>query len=269
VVEKALATGRVRRVHWVLDRVAFGRAPDALGGAGGDFPMHLYRETAATPVLYLLSTDTLRLSVAALLGAGHRDLDSLNAWHADHDFGPARVLADWRRRLAIFEALRARPGPDWHDPTATLRRSVAVNLVRPVRAHPDVRFDLVFPPYSVLSYVADLARHPDAFAARQRYKAAVVRAAAGLPNVRVFDFQAVEAISHDLGRFKDLEHFDLGVNVYVLESIAAGRHRVEPERYGDLLARQRAQVERYRDALCAPGSPRRSRWPPALVQGRR
>lgn len=261
VVEKALSTGRVRHVLWVLDRIAFGRPPGALGRAGDDFPLHLYREDATTPLLYLLSTDTFVLGLERLLGRGHRDLDSLNAWHADHAFGEGPVLADWRRRLAVLAALRAQPSHRFVDPTAITRRSITVNLLPPIRTHPEVRFDLIFPPYAMLSYLADLARHPAAFEARQRYKADVVRATAALPNVRVFDFQGIESISRDFGHFKDLEHFDLRVNALILSAVAAGAYEVDPDRYAEQLAAQARQVRSFRDEVCAPGSGRRALCP--------
>lgn len=270
VVEKAVSTGRVRHVIWVLDRIAFGKPPDALGATGDDFPIHLYSEGATTPFVYLLSTDTLALTIDQWLGRGHRDLDSLNAWYADHAFGVGPVLTDWRRRLATLAVLSGRPGGGWSDPTAVTRRSIAQNLVAPIRANPRVRFDLVFPPYSILSYLADVARHPAALPARWRYKADVVAATAGLGNVRVFDFQGIEAIARDFTHFKDLEHFDLRIDALILDAIATGEHVVDPADYASELAVQAGQVERFRTEVCAPGSSRRALCPPAVAaRGRR
>lgn len=261
VVEKAIATGKVRHVIWILDRIAFTKPADALGRSGDDFPIHLYREDATTPFRYLISTDTLGLSLASVFGLGHRDLDSLNAWWDDHAFGAAPVLADWRRRLAVTEAVRRRSGRPFADPGPAIRQSVALNLVTPIREHPHVRFDLVFPPYSMLSYLADYADDPRAPAARRRYKADVVAATARWPNVRVFDFQGIESIALDFRHFKDLEHFDLALNELVLDAIASGRHVVDPERYADALHGQAEQLERYRADVCRPGSPQRALCP--------
>jgi hypothetical protein len=248
-------------VIWILDRIAFTKPVDAVGRGGEPFPIHLYREDLRTPFLYLLSTDTLWLTFASWLGQGHRDLESLNAWHADFVFGPRAVLADWRRRVHVLSAVRARMGGGFVDPLPNVRRSVAENLVGPIRAHPDVRFDLVFPPYSVLSYMADFVQHPRAFAARQRYKAEVVAATADLAAVRIFDFQGLASLATDFSHYKDLEHFDLEVNRLILDALASGRHRVEPDRYAEVLADQAAQVQRYRAEVCAPGSSRRALCP--------
>jgi len=262
VVEKAIATGKVQHVIWILDRIAFSKPANALGRSGDDFPLHLYHEDATTPFRYLISTDTLGLSLASMLGSGHRDLDSLNAWYADHAFGPGAVMADWRRRLGVLEAVRRRSRGAFTDPGPAIRRSVALNLVTPIRDHPEVRFDLVFPPYSMLSYLADYADDPQAVVARRRYKADVVAATARWPNVRVFDFQGIDSVAVDLRHFKDLEHFDLALNRLVLDGIASGRQLVEPDRYAEALRAQAEQLERYRAEVCRPGSPRRALCPP-------
>lgn len=261
VVEKALATGRVRHVIWILDRIAFSKPAAAVGQSGDDFPLHLYQEDATTAFRYLISTDTLRLTFANLFGLGHRDLDSLNAWYDDHAFGAEPVLADWRRRLAVLAVVRGRAGQSFVDPGPTIRRNIEQNLLAPIRAAPGVRFDLVFPPYSILSYLADYADDPRAVAARRRYKADVVAATAPFDHVRVFDLQGIESIALDFSHFKDLEHFDLELNGEILDALASERRRVVPEQYATALQEQAEWLEAFRAEVCAAGSPRRALCP--------
>ncbi len=261
VVEKAIATGRVRHVIWILDRIAFSKPVSALGQTGDDFPIHLYREDATTAFRYLISTDTLRLTLASLAGVGHGDLDSLNAWYDDHEFGAGPVSRDWRRRLAVLRLVRRRPGQSFVDPGPTIRRNIESNLLAPIRANPGVRFDLVFPPFSILSYLADHADHPRAVPARRRYKADVVAATAAFANVRVFDLQGIESIETDFRHFKDLEHFDLELNEVILDSLVSGRNQVVPDVYTEVLRDQARRLEAFRAAVCEPGSPRRALCP--------
>ena len=256
ILKKAIDSGRVRHVIWVLDHIAFTRPAGAVSQREGDFPLHLYREGPRTHALYLLSLDSLLLSIDALLGRGHRDLDGLNAWYADWEFGEQRVMADWRRRGAILDRINLDPARDFGPTARRSRRSIRVNLLSLVKGNPEIRFDLVFPPYSILAYLADFRSWEGAFAERQAYKAFVVSAVERFDNARVFDFQVVERVTHDLDNYKDLEHYSLEISDWIIESIAQGRHRVSELTYPKVLAQQARQVEAYRQEVCTPSAPR-------------
>ena len=118
-----------------------------------------------------------------------------------------------------------------------------------IEQHPEIRFDLFFPPYSILSYVADHYTWKHAFAERQAFKRFVVTEADRHPNAHVFDFQGIEEITHDFTNYKDLEHYDLEVNEYILKSLATGRHAVSAATYESELKAQAAQVDRGRSLV--------------------
>jgi hypothetical protein len=260
ILELAIRTGRVSHVIWALDHIAFKRPADQLGTRAAEFPEHLYGEgrwaALRTVGLYLLSLDSLGLSARSLLGIGHRELETLNSWHADYEFSEARALADWHRRGAILDRFNLDATRRYGPTASQSQASIRANLVPVMRAHPEIRFDLFFPPFSILAYLADHRAWPGAYPERQRYKAFVVEATADLPNVRVFDFQGQRPITHELDNYKDLEHYRIEVNDYVLRSIASGRHRVDAPGYADELSAQRGQVDAYRSKVCALGSAR-------------
>jgi hypothetical protein len=261
ILEKAIATGKVKRVIWALDRIAFTKPADAVTGDDTDFPFHLYDEGWRALGPYLLSIDTFEQSLAALLGLGHRDLDTLGSWFDRVEFGEPRVMADWQRRGAIFDRVNRTPGMAFttsiHDVTHSLER----NLMPVVRDHPEIRFDVFFPPFSVFAYLADFRQSAHAFADRQGYKRLVVEFAASQPNLDVYDFQAESDITHDLANYKDLDHYGLAVNGFILEAIATGRDRVDPATYDEVLADQARQVEVLRKRVCRPRSLRRELCP--------
>ncbi len=265
-LELALATGRTKHVIWVLNFLSFRKPADALGRAEDDFPHHLYGGPQSayglrTLGVYLLSLDTLTMSADALLGRGRNSLDALNTWHRESAFGEARVLADWQRRGAIIDAANRTPGAALTQRVRQTRESVRTNLLPLLEANPDVRFDLVFPPYSVLLYLADMRSFEGAYAERLAYKAFIVRAVAGLANVQVHDFQGRTDITHDLARYKDLEHFDLEATREILRAIGTGSARVDAAGYAGVLDSQREKVEAYRARVCAPASPQRGLCP--------
>jgi len=261
ILDLAIGTGKVRRVIWGLDLLSFRKPAGAVSSREGAFPMHLYHWGPLSHPIYLLSLDTLDLSWKALRGVGHRDLETLNAWYPLHRFGEDRVLADWRRRGAILDRINLDPTRRYGPRRRQTERSIRVNLLSLVEAHPEIRFDLFFPPYSILSFLADFRTWEGAFAERQAYKAFVVTSLAPFPNAHVYDFQEIERFSHDLDNYKDLEHYRPEINDYIIESIAAERHRIDPGNLAELLALQQEQVERYRREVCSSPGPRRELCP--------
>ena len=265
----AIETGQVEHVVWILDYISFRKPTTAVGRKNERFPHHLYREGHGTLGRYLFSLDSFALSVNALAGRGHEDLDTLNAWYGDHEFGAARIMVDWHRRGMILDRINLDPTFAYGPTGDQTRESVSVNMLRLIEQHPGIRFDLVFPPYSILSYLADHRAWEHQFEERQAYKAFVVGATERLANARVFDFQGVRSITHDFDNYKDLEHFRLEISDYVLESIAQGRHRVHAASYGAEMAEQDRQVEAYRAEVCAARGPRRVLCPRIARPGHR
>ncbi len=252
VLETALASGRVARVVWILDFMAFRKAPEATRAGEGAFPEYLYADGAwlERARRYTFSLDTLMLSGQALLGLGHRDLEGLNTWHHAHSFGTAAVLRDYRRRAALIDAVKRDPTRSFAIDLRRVRESLRLNLVRLVRSHPEVEFILVFPPFSMAAYLADLRISERTFDDRQAYKAMVVRATDALPNASVFDFQGAHAISERLEHYKDLEHYGLEVNDWMPEAIVRGEHRVRAGDYAERLARDKAWLLDQRRRVC-------------------
>ena len=81
----------------------------------------------------------------------------------------------------------------------------------------DTRFDLVWPPYSILVWL-DFAQR-DQLDVTLAFKRDVAAATRGLPNVHVHDLQAEATITHDLDRYTDIYHFDAAVNDWVIRAV--------------------------------------------------
>ena len=262
IVAAALQTGRVRRVVWVVDHLAFRDSrlsPWAKPGAAvtRGLPRHLYEPSLATVGRYLLSLDTLALSADALLGRGHHDLETLNRWGESARYGPGQVATSFDRMRRVVAREKARPGNDF-SPTAKRTRAKVRHFLAPlVEAHPDVRFDFVFAPYSVAAYAVDHLVSGHEFEERLAFKRSVVEIVGGAANVRVFDFQTEAALTHDFARYKDTHHFEPGVNDWMVRAMQAGTHRIDGSSVDAALARHRAQVRAFIEAACKGERPRR------------
>ncbi len=249
LVRAAIETGRVKRVIWGLDHLAFRDSPQSPWGDDG-LPRYLYEPSLATIGRYLLSLDTLLLSRDAMLGQGHHDLETLNRWGERSRFGPAHVETAWQRIRRNVAREKARPGNDF-SPTAALTRKKADFFVGAlVRRNPTVRFDLFFAPYSIVAYLVDHLVSDIEFSERLAFKRSVVELVGGEANVRIFDFQAEQRVTHDLSRYKDVHHFDARVSDGIVRAMEMGAWQIAPDAYEARLEEHARQVARFMERAC-------------------
>ena len=64
--------------------------------------------------------------------------------------------------------------------------------------------------------------------------------------MRLYDFRAIRAVTHDLDNYSDVIHHSPAVDAKVLKWLASGEYRVDPEAPLASLDALKAQVEAYR-----------------------
>ncbi len=236
VLEQALRTGQVRRVIWGLDPGAFYRKWNAVRDDQGPFPYYMYRASLVPNIEYLFSLDTVRRSVRTLRGDGEPDLDRLDSWHARFVYGADPVLKAWNGTCRTGDSAPSR------GLVREMEESLERNLLRAVRAAPDVQFHLFLHPLSTLAYVpAKSVRLP----VHIPFVRALVDRVADEPNVRLYDFQLVKEITHDLNRYKDPIHYDIDVSRFVIGAMRDGRYRIGRDDVEARLAELVEQVNGY------------------------
>lgn len=231
LLETALRTGRVREVLWGIAFSEARGAPDR-SRLDREFPLYLYDTDPFNDVRYLFNRDVVRQAVRRAVRRasgrpwGSSDLNEFNNWYwmEGNRAGRDRVLAR-------FEKRHSRGGPRHGVPAtydlATMKANFDLNILAPIRAHPEVRFNVFVPPFTTL-YFADMrSKRPDFFALVVAYYRHVFHALAPLPNVRLHDFDLVP-LTRDLDLYKDLRHYQMPVNAWILRQIEAGRYRVVP-----------------------------------------
>jgi hypothetical protein len=222
LLDTILATGKARHIVFDVNFNAFAGSPTAQV-VPEPLPLYLYDAAWWNDGRYLLQAQTLLRSLEILAGAGARHLrpaDRPWAWSEEYAFSQQAVL----RGLDLGDINRDfRQGPRTLE---GMRASFEANLLPLFRAHPEVRFSLVYPPYSALVW-KDFAqrRQVDVSLAFKRY---VFDAVQSLPNVALYDFQARRDWVTNLDHYKDIYHFNPAISRAMLESIVAGTDRVDP-----------------------------------------
>jgi hypothetical protein len=229
----ALRTGRVKRVIWDINIEYLRGRPDWVSDFDGSFPSYLYDTNPWNEVPnYLLNLDTTQDSIRILLRRlglptyRDRDVSELSSSKKQRAHGFERVRAAFDRARTQRSALvTARP----EFAPGLLRASFEANYLASIKAHPEVQFDLHFPPFSYAYHALIRTVAPEVFEDEFRFKEFVLQQCAGLSNVRVFDFQGIPEIVLDLDRYADTVHFDRPTHDSMLDAFASGQHLATPE----------------------------------------
>lgn len=222
LLDTILAAGKARHVVFDLNFNAFAGSPTAQV-VPEPLPLYLYDDARWNDGRYLLQAQTLLRSAEILFGAGARHArpaDHPWAWSDEYAFSKQSVL----RGLDLGNINRDfRQGPRMLE---GMRASFEANLLPLFRAHPEVRFSLVYPPYSALVW-KDFAQR-EQVEVSLAFKRYVFDAVKSLPNVALYDFQSRRDWVTNLDNYKDIYHFSPAISRAMLESIAAGTDRVDP-----------------------------------------
>ncbi|MET3159933.1 hypothetical protein ABIE85_006327 [Bradyrhizobium diazoefficiens] len=262
VLEQAIDRG-ARRVIWAMDDFSF---VDAAGIEADPYlSVDLYRRTAKGIAAYLFSGPMAKESLFALLRSvpslreplsraapflpvkfALSDVDDIYA--LPRDFDVARAYNAERTRAAfayITDPVRSSFLGEGYERDAMIRhfeRDAASLITR----HPDVTFDVYFPPYSILQFVAMRDASPATLTIVTDLTARIAQRLTQLANVRLHDFRAIKAVTHDLNNYGDVIHHSPAVDAMVLKWLASGEYRVDPKAPLASLEELKAQVEAYR-----------------------
>jgi hypothetical protein len=115
-----------------------------------------------------------------------------------------------------------------------------------IEQNPDVKFDLYFPPYSILQFVAMRDASPATLKIVYDFTGYVSRRLAQVPNASLHDFREIKDITHDLGNYGDVVHHSPAIDLKVLAMLASGQYVVDRAAPTASLERLKAQVEAYK-----------------------
>ncbi len=252
-----------RRVIWQMDDWIFRDAPEI--DADVYLPADLYRRNAKGTASYLFSGAMARESlwilarsvpplepVAARLTNGVifkfpiSRVDDINTLRPDFDaagfYNAQASIAAFRRITDPVRSSYLAEGFDYDAMVKTFERD-AIGLIE---KNPDVKFDIYFPPYSILQFVAMRDASVATLKIVYDFSAYVFPRLTQFPNVTLHDFRVVKEVTHDLGNYGDVIHHSPAVDLKVLLWLASGQYVVDRAAPLASLQQLKAQVEAYR-----------------------
>jgi len=251
-----------KRVIWQMDDWIFCKAPDV--DAEAHFPANLYRRNARGLAGYLLSGAMARESLWILLRSipplqpivasltndalfkfPIPDVDDINAVPPGSDvaalYNAKKALSAFKR---ITDPVRSSYLADGYDYTAMVQ-AFERDAVSLIENNPDVTFEIYFPPYSILQFVAMRDAAPPTLKAVYDFTAYAFPRLTKFPNVRVHDFRNLKAITHQLDNYGDVIHHSPAIDRKILSELAARKYVVDPAAPLASLELLKAQVEAY------------------------
>jgi len=251
-----------KRVIWQMDDWIFREAEDV--DAESYFPADLYRRNVKGIAFYLFSGAMARESlwilarsipplqpmVASLTSDAVfkfpiADVDDINALPPDLNvaalYNAKKALAAFKR---ITDPVRSSYLADGYD-YAAMVKAFERDAIGLIENNPDVTFEIYFPPYSILQFVAMRDAAPATLKAVYDFTAYAFPRLTKFPNVRLHDFRAVRAITHELDNYGDVIHHSPKIDLRILSDLAGRKHTVDPAAPLASLEQLKAQVEAY------------------------
>jgi hypothetical protein len=130
--------------------------------------------------------------------------------------------------------------------TDTMIRTFERDAIGLIEKYPDVQFDIYFPPYSILQFVAMRDFSPATLQIVYKANSIMLRRLSQFSNVKVYDFREAKEITHDLNNYSDMIHHSPAIDRKVLALIAADKYRVNRAAPEASLERLKSQIEAYR-----------------------
>jgi hypothetical protein len=251
-----------KRVIWQMDDWIFREAADV--DAESYFSADLYRRNARGMAFYLFSGAmareslwilarsipplqpvTAKLTSDAVFKFPIADVDDINALPPGFDVAAAynakRALSAFKR---ITDPVRSSYLADGYD-YAAMVQAFERDAIGLIENHPDVKFEIYFPPYSILQFVAMRDAAPATLKVVYDFTAYAIPRLTRFSNVRLHDFRSLKAITHELDNYGDVIHHSPAIDLKILSALAERKYIVDPAAPLASLEQLKAQVEAY------------------------
>jgi hypothetical protein len=252
-----------RRVLWEMDDWIFLDVPDI--DSNIYLPANLYRRNLKGLAGYLFSGAmaresawilarsippieklVARLTTGVMFKFPIARVDDINVLRPDFDVGGAynarKAMAAFRHITDPVRSVYLADGADSDMKVRNFER----DTISLIAAHPDVTFEIYFPPYSILQWVAMRDASPGTFEQVYKFTAYASRRLTSFANVRLYDFREAKDVTHDLNNYADVIHHSPTIDLKVLSWLAEGKYLVDPRAPTASLDRLKAQMEAYR-----------------------
>lgn len=208
---------KIKRIVILLD--PYSLSGDSKRTHNMALPIHLYDDNIINDIKYLLNKETLKFTLKTLTRDINKETDFDKIWSWETvDFSKKTVLKTYGE--AHFNSSFT---PKMYTYNV-LRNSFDLNILQYIERKPDIKFAIVFPPYSYLTYKDMKIKKW----LKEVFKLKQYLVNLSLVNVDIYDFQCVPSITENLNNYKDISHYSPTVNAFIVSSIKAKSYILNP-----------------------------------------
>ncbi|MDR0948542.1 MAG: hypothetical protein LBM69_03380 [Lachnospiraceae bacterium] len=228
----------IRVVLWSINYPYLLFDADLKAYSDSDYPAYLYDNNPLNDVYYLYNSIALYRALDILKDTALRKenatFDEYSSWSAQT--GREAILQHYVRPA------KSKQSPSKVD-TQSTSRTLTENILPIIQSHPDTRFILFFPPYSILWW--DEVDRRGNLQEYLRSEDVALTTLLQYDNVEIFCFHEAIDIYSDLDHYSDALHYDATINSWILEQVHVGEYRITPENQKNHLRHVQEIVESY------------------------
>lgn len=205
-------------------------------------PEYLYDDSYINDISYVLNKDVLlNYVIKPVISPDPTDLATVyHSWWTDEYYNINYVMPNY---MAEYEAYDPRPE---ELPKNYFEEQICVNMkenILPyIEAHPDTRFVIFYPPYSILFW-NDCINQNKVEATLYEYEV-ISQMLLAYDNCEIFFFADAEDIITDLNNYADYTHYHPRYNEWMVRCIADGTGRVStPDELDEHISHMREIAE--------------------------
>lgn len=201
-------------------------------------PMYLYDNNIFNDYNYLFSFDTYRYMAVILyknLKKNTINIDELYCWNKNTKYSKEEVLKTFDKNKKININLEIK-----QELLEKMLENFEYNTLPLIRDNSSVKYTIIFPPYSILTYVNIYE-----IGTLLKFKEEVIKKLIQYHNVEAYDFQYLDNITFNLNNYKDYSHYSPKINSFMINSISEKKYLVTEENYLKNIMRLKEQIENF------------------------
>jgi hypothetical protein len=242
ILNSAIKSGKVENVLFGLDIFSLKNATNRL-------PTYLYDYDILNDYLYLTSIDTLKRSILYpflhyTISKTHIKLNYNKMFQWQHNFNESDFNST--KVLSLFSNNDIDLDENVNQEQLIKERiyNVSKYLIPLIKNNPNINFTFFYPPYSILTYKQIEASNTlDNFISTKKQ---IFKIMSKYKNIKIYDFQSVEYITHNLNNYKDVTHYHQKINTWMLEQIYNNNYLVNKNNINEYSEKLKIQVNNYK-----------------------
>jgi len=233
ILKTAIKHQKIKNVLIGIDFFSYYGDIKRLKHGENNFPFYLYDDNLFNDYKYLSSFDTLKRSIKLISKNKDKiketnnplyNYDYMYEWHGKHE--DKNTIDNIRKKWVNREKFD-NEAKHFEKKFIYLKNNFEYNLKPLIEKNQEIKFIIIFPPYSILAYKVYQQRGElEDFL---KFKQYIIVNLSKFKNVEVYDFGYDNSISYNLHNYYDLYHYNKKISNWMISQIKLKKYLVTKE----------------------------------------